>query len=162
MAAACMNQVVLIGNLTADPDLRETPRGKSVCNLRVACRSRRRDPESGEWVDKPNYFNVAVWGGQGESAARHLCKGRSVAIAGRLEWSEWEGRDGATRQAVEVVASDVEFLGGGGPPTEESGDNVVTPIAFRRGSARLVWGAREPEEGVAAAGVASNGTSRAA
>jgi single-strand DNA-binding protein len=80
-----INRVVLTGNLTADPELRATPAGTSVCSLRIASTARRKDAVSGEWVDVPNYFNVTVWGGQGASAARHLSKGRAVAIDGRLQ-----------------------------------------------------------------------------
>ena len=69
-----INRVVITGNLTDDPELRSTPSGTAVCDLRVACNTRRKDGE--EWVDKPNYFNVTVWGGQGESVARYLTKGR--------------------------------------------------------------------------------------
>jgi len=104
-----INRVVITGNLTADPELRSTPSGTSVCNLRVACNTRRKDGE--EWVDKPNFFNVTVWGAQGENAARFLSKGRPVAIDGRLEWREWEVQDGTKRQAIDIIADSVQFLG---------------------------------------------------
>jgi single-strand DNA-binding protein len=83
----------------------------AVCSLRVAVNSSRKD-ESGEWVDKPNYFDVTVWGQQGENCAQYLAKGRPVAIDGRLEWREWEAQDGSKRQAVDIVADTVQFLGG--------------------------------------------------
>ena len=111
MAATNINRVVLTGNLTADPELRSLPSGTSVCKLRVACNTRRKDGASGEWVDKPNYFNVTVWGAQGENAARYLSKGRPVAIDGRLEWREWEAQDGTKRQAIDIIADSVQFLG---------------------------------------------------
>jgi single-strand DNA-binding protein len=82
-----------------------------VCKLRVACNTRRKDGASGEWVDKPNYFNVTVWGAQGENAARYLSKGRPVAIDGRLEWREWETQEGAKRQDIDIIADSVQFLG---------------------------------------------------
>ena len=75
MAATNINRVVLTGNLTADPELRSLPSGTSVCSLRVACNTRRKNGGTGEWEDKPNYFNVTVWGAQGENAARYLSKG---------------------------------------------------------------------------------------
>ena len=78
MAATNINRVVLTGNLTRDPELRSTPSGTSICSLRVACNTRRKDA-SGEWVDKPNYFDVTVWGAQGENCANYLSKGRPVA-----------------------------------------------------------------------------------
>jgi single-strand DNA-binding protein len=124
-----INRVVLTGNLTADPELRSTPSGTPVCSLRVACNTRRKD-SSGEWVDKPNYFNVTVWGGQGENVARHLSKGRPVAIDGRLEWREWE-QDGSNRQAVDIIADSVQFLGSGsgnGASAENGGELVAAGV----------------------------------
>ena len=117
MAATNINRVVLTGNLTRDPELRTTPSGTSVCGLRIACNTRRRDA-SGEWVDKPNYFDVTVWGAQGENCATYLQKGRPVAIDGRLEWREWEDQNGNKRQAVDIIADSVQFLG-----SRESGEN---------------------------------------
>jgi single-strand DNA-binding protein len=77
----------------------------------VAVNSRRKDGQSGEWVDKPNYFDVTVWGAQGENCANYLSKGRPVAVEGRLDWREWEAQDGSKRQAVEIIANSVQFLG---------------------------------------------------
>src|ERR687888_1496001 len=107
---ANINRVILVGNLTRDPELRHTPSGTSVCSLRVAVNSRRKD-ESGQWVDKPNYFDVTVWGQQGENCAQYLSKGRPVAVDGRLRWREWEDREGGKRQAVDIIADSVQFLG---------------------------------------------------
>ena len=109
---ANINRVVLVGNLTKDPELRPTS-GSSLCKLRIAVNTRRKD-ETGQWVDKPNYFDVTVWGNQAESCAQYLSKGRPVAIDGRLEWREWETPEGNKRQAVDVVADTVQFLGGRG------------------------------------------------
>jgi single-strand DNA-binding protein len=116
MAATNINRVVMTGNLTRDPELRSTNSGTSVCGLRIACNTRRKDA-SGNWVDKPNYFDVTVWGAQGENASKYLSKGRPVAIDGRLEWREFTDKEGNNRQAVEIVADSVQFLGsreGGG------------------------------------------------
>jgi single-strand DNA-binding protein len=109
--AANINRVVLVGNLTRDPELRHTPSGTPVCSLRVAVNTRRKD-ETGQWTDKPNYFDITVWGQQGENCAQYLAKGRPIAVDGRLEWREWEAQDGSKRQAVEIVADSVQFLGG--------------------------------------------------
>ena len=109
--AGNINRVVLVGNLTRDPELRHTPSGTPVCSLRLAVNTRRKD-EAGQWTDKPNYFDITVWGQQGENGAQYLSKGRPVAVDGRLEWREWEAQDGSKRQAVEVVAESVQFLGG--------------------------------------------------
>jgi single-strand DNA-binding protein len=111
MAATNINRVVMTGNLTKDPELRSLPSGTSVCELRIACNTRRKDSASGEWTDKPNYFSVKVWGAQGENAARYLSKGRPVAIDGRLEWREWETQEGAKRQEIDIIADSVQFLG---------------------------------------------------
>ncbi|MDA0170725.1 single-stranded DNA-binding protein [Solirubrobacter taibaiensis] len=110
MAATNINRVVLTGNLTRDPELRSLPSGMSVCSLRIASNSRRK--ENGEWVDKPNYFSVTVWGAQGENCSRFLAKGRPVCIDGRLEWREWQDQSGNKREAIEIVADAVQFLGG--------------------------------------------------
>jgi len=120
--AANINRVVLVGNLTKDPELRHTPSGTAVCSLRLAVNTRRKDSATGEWTEKPNYFDVTVWGNQGESCAQYLAKGRPVAVDGRLEWREWDAQDGTKRQAVEIIADSVQFLGsrgdgeGGGQP----------------------------------------------
>jgi single-strand DNA-binding protein len=120
---ANINRVVLVGNLTKDPELRHTPSGTPVCSLRIAVNSRRRD-ESGQWVDKPNYFDVSIFGNQAESSAQYLSKGRPVGIDGRLDWREWEAQDGSKRQAVQIIAESVQFLGGRG---EGGGENQFVP-----------------------------------
>src|SRR5438552_17019531 len=112
MAASNISRVVLTGNLTRDPELRSTNSGTTICSLRIASNSRRKDA-SGEWIDKPNYFDVTVWGAQGENCARFLAKGRPVAIDGRLDWREWTTQEGQKRHAVEIVADTVQFLAGG-------------------------------------------------
>lgn len=112
MAASNVNVVVITGNLTRDPELRHTGGGTAVCELRVAVNSRRKDGQTGQWVDKANYFDVVVWGAQGENCANYLSKGRPVAVEGRLDWREWEAKDGSgKRQAVQIVANTVQFLG---------------------------------------------------
>ncbi len=111
MAASNVNVVVITGNLTRDPELRHLGSGTAVCKLRVAVNSRRKDGQTGEWVDKPNYFDVTVWGAQGENCANYLSKGRPVAVEGRLDWREWEDQGGNKRQSVEIIANTVQFLG---------------------------------------------------
>jgi single-strand DNA-binding protein len=128
MAATNINRVVLTGNLTRDPELRSTPSGTSVCSLRVACNTRRKD-SSGEWVDKPNYFDVTIWGRQGENAAQYLEKGRPVAIDGRLEWREWQDKEGNKRQSVDIIADSVQFLSGRGDEGGGGNGSRFTPQA---------------------------------
>jgi single-strand DNA-binding protein len=124
---ANINRVVLVGNLTKDPELRHTPSGTAVCSLRVAVNSRRRD-ESGQWVDKPNYFDVSIFGNQAESSAQYLSKGRPVGIDGRLDWREWEAQDGSKRQAVQIIAESIQFLGGRGDDSDaRSAGNQFVP-----------------------------------
>ncbi len=111
MAGTNINRVVITGNLTRDPELRSTGTGNSVCSLRVACNGRRRNPSTSEWEDQPNYFDVTVWGAQGENCQRYLTKGRPVAVDGRLQWREWTDQQGNKRQSVDIVAESVQFLG---------------------------------------------------
>jgi single-strand DNA-binding protein len=113
MSYFTINRVVLVGRLTRDPELRALPSGINVCSLRVACNSSRRDAE-GVYVEKPNYFDVSVYGGASDSVDRYTRKGSRVAIDGRLEWREWETADSQKRQAVSVVADTVQFLDGPG------------------------------------------------
>jgi single-strand DNA-binding protein len=125
--AANINRVVLVGNLTRDPEMKHLPSGTALCSLRIAVNTRRKD-ESGQWTDKPNYFDVSVWGNQGESCAQYLSKGRPVAIDGRLEWREWEATDGSgKRQAVEIVADNVQFLGSRGDGGDGGGSSSFVP-----------------------------------
>jgi single-strand DNA-binding protein len=128
MAATNINRVVLTGNLTSDPELRSLPSGMAVCKLRVACNTRRKDNSTNEWVDKPNYFDVTVWGAQGENCARYLSKGRPVAIDGRLEWREWETQEGGKRQAIDIIADSVQFLSS---PRDEGGGGGGNGFAAR-------------------------------
>ncbi len=103
-----MNSVVLIGNLTRDPELRYTPSGVPVCTLRLAV-SRNFPNQQGEV--EADYFNVIVWRNQAEKCAEYLTKGRQVAVTGRLQSRSWEGADGQKRSTIEIVADRVVFLG---------------------------------------------------
>lgn len=123
-------RVVITGNLTQDPELRSLPSGTSVCKLRVACNTARKDPSTGEWGTKPNYFDVNVWGGQGEACAKYLRRGRPVAIDGRLDWREWETQQNEKRQAVDIVAEHVQFL-------NERGETDVIPEDYEEDGAEF-------------------------
>jgi single-strand DNA-binding protein len=125
---------VITGNLTKDPELRHTGGGTAVCELRVAVNSRRKNGQTGEWEDKPNFFDVTVWGAQGENCANYLSKGRPVAIEGRLDWREWEAKEGGgKRQAVQIIANTVQFLGsrdgGSGGGGNGNGGGGFTPTS---------------------------------
>lgn len=107
MAATNINVVVVSGNLTADPDLRETSNGTSVCELRLANNVPMK--KDGEWTSKANFFQVNSWGGQGENAAKYLEKGSAITVQGRLDWQMWEGKDGKTNSRVVIVADNIQF-----------------------------------------------------
>jgi single-strand DNA-binding protein len=107
---ATINRVVLVGRLTRDPELRSTATGTSVCRLRLACNTSFRNRDSGELDERPNFFDVTVFGASGEACARFLAKGRPIAVDGRLEWHEWETAEGDRRQSVGVLADSVQFL----------------------------------------------------
>ena len=130
MSASNINRVTLTGNLTRDPELRSTGSGTPVCSLRIASNTRRKSGDS--WVDKPNYFNVTVWGAQGENCHRFLAKGRPVAIDGRLEWREWLGQDDSKHEAVEIIADAVQFLAAnnGAEPAAVAAAEDPDDIAF--------------------------------
>src|SRR4029077_14771593 len=108
MSYSDTNRVILVGRLTRDPELRALASGQSVCSLRLASNGLRKEGDAYE--ERPNYFDVSVFGAQGENVDRYLRKGSRVVIDGRLEWSEWETSDQQKRQAVDVVAHSVQFL----------------------------------------------------
>jgi single-strand DNA-binding protein len=103
-----LNRVTIIGRLTRDPELRSTPSGTSVCGLRIACNSSRKDAD-GVYAERPNYFDASVFGAPAENVAQYMRKGSRVAVDGRLEWREWDS-SGEKRQAVSIVADWVQFL----------------------------------------------------
>jgi len=117
MSSFTINRVVLVGRLTKDPELRTLPSGLSVCGLRIACNSTRRSPD-GDFTEKPNYFDVSVYGASAENVSRYTHKGSRVAVDGRLEWREWETSEQQKRQAVSVVADTVLFLDSPGERSE--------------------------------------------
>jgi single-strand DNA-binding protein len=111
-----INRVVIVGRLTRDPELRALPSGVNVSSLRVACNSSRREAD-GNYTDRPNFFDVSIYGASAESVNRYMRKGSRVALDGRLEWREWE-TDQQKRQAVSIVAETVQFLEGPGERSE--------------------------------------------
>ena len=121
--AGDINRVTLVGRLTRDPELRHLPSGSPVLQLGLAVNGRQKD-ETGNWVDKPNFFDVKVFGNQAEMLSQHLAKGRRVGIDGRLDWSSWEAQDGSKRSKVEVVAFQVQFLDSRG---ESGGESQYIP-----------------------------------
>jgi single-strand DNA-binding protein len=110
--ARSFNQVILMGNLTRDPELRTTPNGTSVCSFSLAL-NRSYKGANGDWQEATDYIDVVAWGPLGERVSQYLSKGRPCLVNGRLQSRSWE-QDGQKRSKVEVVAQDVTFLGGPG------------------------------------------------
>jgi len=137
-----INRVVLVGRLTRDPELRALPSGRSVCSLRVACNSATRDAE-GEFQERPNFFDVSVYGAAADSVANYMHRGSRVGIDGRLDWREWETEDQQRRQAVSIVAETVQFLDT--PDRERSGSDDG---AFGTGEQLAGVGAEEGEAAI--------------
>lgn len=104
-----INRVIISGNLTRDPELRSTASEMPVLSLGVAVNDRRRNQQTGEWEDHPNFVDCTMFGNRAESVSRYLSKGSKVAIEGKLRWSQWE-RDGEKRSKLEVVVDEIEFM----------------------------------------------------
>lgn len=114
---ADLNTVTITGNLTRDPELRALPSGTSVCEMGVACNGRKKQGE--EWVEVAHFFDVSVFGNQGNNCAQYLSKGKKVGVTGRLQYSSWEDKNGGgKRSKVSIVAHDVTFLTPKGESTE--------------------------------------------
>jgi single-strand DNA-binding protein len=107
-----INRVTLVGNLGADPELRHTAGGASVCNFSIATNESWTD-KAGQKQERTEWHRIIVWGRMGEACSKHLSKGRQVYVEGRIQTRKWEDRDGVTRYATEIVAQHVQFLGGG-------------------------------------------------
>jgi single-strand DNA-binding protein len=123
-----INRVNLTGRLTADPDISFPPSGTAVATFRVAVNGSRK--VDGKWQDKPMYFNVKTWGARAESVEKFLTKGQMVAVDGHLDWREWTDKSNNRHEAVEIVATTVQFLSEpsekkkdphAGPPTQPTG-----------------------------------------
>ncbi|RVU96638.1 single-stranded DNA-binding protein [Coriobacteriales bacterium OH1046] len=105
-----INRVNISGNLTRDPEMRQTAGGTQILQFGVAVNDRRRNPQTGEWEDVPNFVDCVVFGSRAEPLSRFLSKGTKVAIEGKLRYSAWETKDGQRRSKLEIVVDDVEFL----------------------------------------------------
>ena len=115
-----INRVCISGNLTRDPELRSTAGGTSVMGFGVAVNERRKNAQTGEWEDYPNFVDCTLFGKRAEALERYLRKGTKVAIEGRLHYSSWE-KDGQKRSKLDVTVDEIEFMapredGGGGRP----------------------------------------------
>src|SRR5712691_3128507 len=131
--AGDINRVTIVGRLTRDPELAHLPSGTAVLKLGVAVNGRQKD-EGGNWIDKPNFFDVKVFGNQADALNNHLAKGRRVGVDGRLDWSSWEAQDGTKRSKVEIVAQSVQFLDSRPDAGGGDGERQFVPAAATAGN----------------------------
>ena len=125
--AGGLNKVMLIGNLGADPDMRYTPSGAGVCEMRIATNESWTDKQ-GQRQERTEWHRIVVWGKRAELCAKYLSKGRQCYVEGRLRTRSWEDKEGNKRWTTEIVATDVQFLGGGGRGGSGGGDDFPPPM----------------------------------
>lgn len=119
-----INRVIISGNLTRDPELRNTAGGVSILGFGVAVNDRRRNAQTGEWEDYPNYIDCTMFGARAESLSRILTKGVKVSIEGKLRWSQWEKKDtGEKRSKIEVIVDELEFMSSRNSDYNNGGNN---------------------------------------
>lgn len=122
-----INKVTLTCNLTCDPDLRSTAGGMPVLGFGVAVNDRRKNQQTGEWEDYPNFIDCTMFGARAEAVAKYLSKGSKVAIEGKLRWSQWE-RDGQKRSKIEVIIDEIEFMSRGDHPSVQISQPTQQPV----------------------------------
>ncbi len=115
-----INRVMISGNLTRDAELRQTSSGMSVLGFGVAVNDRRKNPQTGEWEDCPNFIDCTMFGARADAVSRFLTKGTKVSIEGKLRWSQWE-RDGQKRSKIEVIVDELEFMSSRNADAQPSG-----------------------------------------
>ena len=118
--AGGVNKVILVGNLGADPDMRFTPSGQGVCELRVATSESWND-KNGQRQERTEWHRIVVWGKRAEVCAKYLAKGRQVFVEGRIQTRTYDDKDGNKKYITEIIAADVQFLGGGGRDGAQGG-----------------------------------------
>jgi single-strand DNA-binding protein len=129
--AKSFNQVIIMGNLTRDPELRTIPSGQSVCSFSIAV-NRSWTGADGQTQESTDYFDIVAWAKLGELVSQYMRKGRKCLVVGRLQTRSWEAQDGSKRKATEIVANDVTFLDGGGQagsnePPAPAADSAPAP-----------------------------------
>lgn len=124
-----INRVIISGNLTRDAEVRNTASGMAVAQFGVAVNDRRKNPQTGDWEDYPNFIDCTIFGTRGEALAQYLTKGAKVAIEGKLRWSQWE-KDGQKRSKLEVIVDEVELMSGGA--RQGSQTTAAQPTAQRQ------------------------------
>lgn len=123
-----INRVVISGNISRDPELRSTQGGMEILALGVAVNDRRKNQQTGEWEDCPNFVDCVMFGNRAKSVSRFLSKGSKVAIEGKLRWSQWE-RDGQKRSKIEVIVDEIEFMTSRGDGQQAAAHPYQPPIA---------------------------------
>ena len=147
-----INRVNISGNLTRDPELRATASGTQVLSFGVAVNDRRRNPQTGEWEDYPNFIDCTMFGARAEALSRYLSKGTKVAIEGKLRWSQWE-RDGQKRSKIEVIVDELEFMtsrndGSGQRQYAPAQANQYAPAQNQYGSAQPQYSQPNPASSI--------------
>lgn len=125
-----INRVIISGNLTRDPELRSTASGMPVLGFGIAVNDRRKNQQTGEWEDYPNFVDCTMFGSRAESLSRYLSKGSKVAIEGKLRYSQWE-KDGQKRNKIEVIVDELEFMSSrndGGMSSQSQSQSAAAPI----------------------------------
>lgn len=134
-----INRVTISGNLTRDAEMRQSATGTSILTLGVAVNDRRRNPQTDEWEDVPNFVDCVLFGARAQSLQQYMTKGTKVAIEGKLRWSQWETQEGQKRSKLEVIVDEVEFMsrreGQGGqrqaPRRRDQGGQVAAPGVYQ-------------------------------
>jgi single-strand DNA-binding protein len=139
---ADLNHVVLIGRLTRDAELKYTANGQAVCKFSIAVNRRRKSGD--QWVDEANFFDIVVWGRQGESLNQYLLKGKMVGVDGELRQDRWE-QDGQNRSKVEIVANNLQLLGGNPAGGQGSSSGQGGAYQERRGEGNFERGGSSRE-----------------
>lgn len=147
-----INRVLISGNLTRDPELRQTGGGTQVLSFGVAVNDRRRNPQTGEWEDYPNFIDCTMFGARAEALSRYLSKGTKVAIEGKLRWSQWE-RDGQKRSKIEVIVDELELMtsrndGSGQRQYAPAQANQYAPAQNQYGSAQPQYSQPNPASSI--------------
>lgn len=105
-----INRVIVSGNLTREPEVRTTASGNPVMGFGIAVNDRRKNSQTGEWEDYPNFIECTMFGARAQSVSRFLSKGSKVAIEGKLRWSQWETNEGQKRSKIEIIVDEIEFM----------------------------------------------------
>lgn len=117
-----INKATITGNITRDPELRQTQGGTSVLTIGVAVNDRRKNQQTGEWEDYPNYIDCTIFGNRATGVAPHLQKGMKVAIEGKLNQSRWQAEDGTNRSKIEIIVDEIEFM------SRQQGQTASKPV----------------------------------